>query len=61
MLYNKRNPVTLYGVRKIRFRTKKSSQTVLCLLGSILIEHASKMDSSKRKKLMQVTLFEGDR
>ena len=41
--------VTPNGVRKIRFRTKKTSQTVLWLLESVLFERVSKMDTNKEK------------
>lgn len=42
----KRYRVTLYGVREIRFRTTKTSQTVLCLFDSVLFEQTSKMNTS---------------
>ena len=55
--------VTLYGFRKIRFRTKKTSQTVLWFLHSVFCEHASKMDTSKEKvcNFLEFSFNKGDR
>lgn len=49
MLY-KCDWVALYGVRKKRFCSKKTLQTILWLLDAVLFEHRSKIIIEKQKR-----------